>query len=252
MTKRLIALLLAMSLVLTLAACGSKTEEGPEEETIVEEEQATETMPEEEVNEETAGDVVVVEPEEEKSKVEKLPADSETKPEAENVPVKPEEEKPVAKPVQKPEENVPAETPEVETPVAGSVDLNAFYLSQIETYGENFPATMNVCGSVEMLDTFYPGLSAIGTNQMMIYQPMMGAVVCEIALVEVTNSADVDSVKAILQARIDAQVEGGAWYPESIEGWKSNSRVVANGNCVMMIAYSECDAVVDAFNGLFA
>jgi len=35
------------------------------------------------------------------------------------------------------------------------------------------------------------------------------------------------------------------------EGWKANSRIVTNGNCVMMIAYSECDAVVDAFNGLF-
>ena len=58
-------------------------------------------------------------------------------------------------------------------------------------------------------------------------------------------------VKAILEARKAYQVEGGAWYPESIEGWKSNSRVVANGNCVMLIAYSECDAVVDAFNGLF-
>ena len=58
-------------------------------------------------------------------------------------------------------------------------------------------------------------------------------------------------VKAIFQARIDAQVDGGAWYPETIEGWKNNSRIVVNGNCVMMIAYSECDAVVEAFNGLF-
>ena len=250
MNKRLIALLLAMRLMLTLAACGSKTEEAPEEDAVVEEE----TMPEEDVvieSEVVDPDVdVPAEPvEEEQVPVEMPTVDAETETPAQKPEeVKPEEE---AKPVQKPEENVPAETPEVEAPAAGSVDLNAFYLSQIETYGENFPATMNVCESVEMLDTFYPGLSAISTNQMMIYQPMMGAVVCEIALVEVANGADVDAVKAILQARIDSQVEGGAWYPESIEGWKSNSRVVANGNCVMMIAYSECDAVVSAFNGLF-
>ena len=241
MSKRLIALLLAMSLMLTLVACGSKTEEAPEEETIVEEE----TMPEEDVvieSEVVDPDVdVPAEPVEEEQSPVEMPTVGEKA-----------EETPNEVPVQKPEENVPAVTPEVEAPAAGSVDLNAFYLSQIETYGENFPATMNLCESTEMLDGFYPGLSAIDTKQMMIYQPMMGAVVCEIALVEVTNSADVDAVKAILQARIDTQVEGGAWYPESIEGWTNTSRVVANGNCVMMIAYSECDAVVSAFNGLFA
>lgn len=232
MTKRLIALLLAMCLMLTLSACGSKTEEAPEEEPAVEEEAP---LPEEE-------DVVI------ESEV--------VDPEA-DVPAEPveEEQAPVEMPTVTPEEVKPEEapvvTPEVEAPAAGSVDLTAFYQSLMDTYGENFPATMNLCESVEMLDSFYPGLSAIDTKQMMIYQPMMGAVVCEIALVEVTNSADVDAVKGMMQARIDAQVEGGAWYPESIEGWKSNSRVVTNGNCVMMIAYSECDAVVDAFNGLF-
>ena len=237
MTKRLIALLLAMCLMLSLAACGSKNEETTEDAPAVEEEAP---LPEEE-------DVVI------ESEV--------VDPEA-DVPAAPEEEQQPAvemptvdaevevKPEEAPEQK-PVETPEVEAPAAGNVDLNAFYLSLLDTYGENFPATMNLCESVEMLDGFYPGLSAIGTKQMMIYQPMMGAVVCEIALVEVQNSADVETAKSIMQGRIDAQVEGGAWYPESIEGWKNSSRIVANGNCVMMIAYSECDAVVSAFEGLF-
>ena len=110
---------------------------------------------------------------------------------------------------------------------------------------------MNLCESVEMLDAFYPGLSGLETKQLMIYQPMMGAVVCEIALAEAANEADVETIKGIFQSRIDSQVDGGAWYPESIEGWKNNSRIVANGNTIMMIAYSECDAVVEAFNALF-
>ena len=227
MMKRLFALLLAMSLMLTLVACGSKTEETPENEPAVEEEAP---LPEEE-------DVVI------ESEVVDPEADVPAAPEEEQEPA-------VEMPTVDAEEEVEEIVPD-EAPVAGTVDLNAFYLSLMDTYGENFPATMNVCESVEMLDGFYPGLSAIDTKQMMIYQPMMGAVVCEIALVEVADSADVDAVKAMMQARIDTQVDGGAWYPESIEGWKSNSRIVVNGNCVMMIAYSECDAVVDAFNGLF-
>ena len=117
-------------------------------------------------------------------------------------------------------------------------------------YGENFAANANIV-EYGMLDDLYPGMSNISTNQLVIYQPMMGAVVCEIALAEVTNASDVSAVKGIFQARIDAQVNGGAWYPESIEGWKNNSRIVTNGNYVMMIAWQYCDDAVSSFNNLF-
>ena len=247
--KKLIALLMVLTMILSLAACGKKEEPA-----------APETP---EVETETPEAEVPVDPEVEDTVIEMEPADPEA-----DVPAAPTEEPdvPAAMPTV-PE--TPAVTPEVpvepekpaepetpvapapEAPAAGSVDLNAFYLSLLDTYGENFPATMSLCESQELVDAFYAGLSAIGTKQLMIYQPMMGAVVCEIALVEVENAADVDAVKAILQGRIDAQVEGGAWYPESIEGWKNNSRIVVKGNCIMMIAYSECDAVVSAFEALF-
>jgi hypothetical protein len=130
------------------------------------------------------------------------------------------------------------------------VDLNAFYESVANSYGENWPFMMLAEG--EMLDGFFPGLSAIATKQCYAYLPAMSAVAAEVVLVEVENASDVEAVKTILQARIDAQVDGGAWYPETIEGWKANSRIVVNGNCIMMAMYSEVDAVVDSFNGLFA
>ena len=145
----------------------------------------------------------------------------------------------------------PEETP-AESEGAAEIDLAAFYTALCDKYQENFPANMSLAEMPEMLDGFYPGMTEIETKQLEIYQPMMGAVVCEIALVEVANEADVAAVKEILQARIDAQVDGGAWYPDSIEGWKNNSRIVDNGNYVMMIAYSGCDEIVDAFNALFA
>ena len=242
--KKLTALLLAMSLCLALSACGAK-ETAPE-------------APEAPAASTEAPDVTVELPEMDPDV--DVPAASTEGPISDVTPEVPAES-------ETPEVNAPGsegpsepETPsvEVEEPaapempaVSSGVDLNGFYTSVCTTYGENFPANMNLCESVEMLDAFYPGLSGLETKQLMIYQPMMGAVVCEIALAEAANEADVETIKGIFQSRIDSQVDGGAWYPESIEGWKNNSRIVANGNTIMMIAYSECDAVVEAFNALF-
>ena len=235
--KKLTALLLAMSLCLALSACGAK-ETAPE-------------APEAPAASTEAPDVTVELPEVDPDV--DVPAASTEGPEEIEMPTVPAE--PGSEGPSEPVVETPAETPEENTPEApaapAGVDLGAFYTSLTQTYGENFPANMNLCESVEMLDAFYPGLSGLETKQLMIYQPMMGAVVCEIALAEAANEADVETIKGIFQSRIDSQVDGGAWYPESIEGWKNNSRIVANGNTIMMIAYSECDAVVEAFNALF-
>ncbi|MBR4304130.1 MAG: DUF4358 domain-containing protein [Clostridia bacterium] len=131
------------------------------------------------------------------------------------------------------------------------IDLFSFLYDLTQHYGENFPANMAVSDDMDMLEMTYPGLKDIETVQLYAYQPMMGAVVCEIVLVEVANETDVEAVKTILQTRIDNQVAGGAWYPASIEGWQKDSRIVTNGNFIMMIAYSECDEVVSMFNDLF-
>ena len=240
MTRKLTALLLALVLVMSLAACGAKKEEAPAVEPEVETEAPAPETPNVEIELEEAdpGVDVPAEPTEEPGVMPEMPT---VEPETEETP-EVESETPAEK---------PAETPAAPSAPAGSVDLNAFYTSLVDTYGENFPANMNLCEMEEMLEGFYPGLAAIPARQMTVYQPMMNAVVCEIALIELENAADVEAVKAILQTRIDEQVAGGAWYPESIEGWKNNSRIVVNGNFVMMIAYSDCDAVVEAFNGLF-
>lgn len=147
------------------------------------------------------------------------------------------------------EPEAPAQ-PEQSAPAAGVVDLNAFVMSLAEQHGENFAANANVV-EFGMHTDLYPGIADINTKQLVIYQPMMGAVVCEIALAEVADAADVEAVKTIFQSRIDTQVDGGAWYPESIEGWQNNSRIVTNGNFVMMIAWQYCDEAVSAFNDLF-
>ena len=183
-------------------------------------------------------------------------AETETETEAEEETTAPEteaEEETTAPETEVEEESTPeTETEPEEAPAAEG--LNAFVESIANANPENWPAMMPL--DSEALGAFYAGLNDIATKDCVVYMPMMSSVVCEIALVEVENEADVQAVKDIFQARINYQVgdetnPGGAWYPESIEGWKNNSRIVVNGNCVMMIAYSECDAVVDAFNGLF-
>ena len=245
MKKNIFALFLAAAMCLSLAACGAKKEDAPVSPPAASQPAASVEDPGVDVPAEpTEGPVADAMPE--------VPAEPET-PEVNepgsNGPSQPVEPTPApeAQPEQTPEQPAPEQGAE-----AASADLNAFYQSLVQSYGENFPANMDLCEMVEMLDGFYPGLSGLETKQLMVYQPMMGAVVCEIALVEVANAADVETVKGIMQGRIDSQVDGGAWYPESIEGWKNNSRIAVNGNCIMMIAYSECDAVVEAFNGLFA
>ena len=255
MKKKLTALLLALSLTLTLTACGGDTQV-PAEDTI-----GAET------GETVSGDADLAEPDDgeaDDAQDDTQTSEDETGAETEKEPVQPES---TSKPVEKPAETKPAETtptqkpqenakPETEQPTAKSVDLSAFYQSLLDTYGAEFPADANVSDNAELLDSFYPGLSGVATRQVVIYQPMMSSVVCEIVLVEVENAADVQTVKDICQARIDYQVgdgtrPGGAWYPESMEGWENDSRIVSNGNYVMLIAYSGCDAVVSAFNGLF-
>lgn len=129
-----------------------------------------------------------------------------------------------------------------------------FYVGLIQKYS-GFNATMAVEG--DYLTNYYPGLSKIATKQQAIYTTMMSAAVCEIAVVEVKNAADVQKVKDIFQARVDYQVgtddaPGGAWYPASIEGWKTGSRIVSKGNYVMLVAFPDgADQIVADFNREF-
>ena len=102
--------------------------------------------------------------------------------------------------------------------------------------------------SGEILDSYYPGMSEVDTKQCLIMGTMMSMNNGEFCLVEVSNSSDVETVKAILQSRVDYMAESGAWYPGPTELWTNSSRVVSNGNYVMMVVHENCDDIVDAFN----
>lgn len=140
----------------------------------------------------------------------------------------------------------PQPTPEP-TPEPSKVDLSAFYSSVTSKY--QMPSL--TLADTALMDNYYSGLSGVAAEQCKVYVNMMSMNMGEIALVQVKNSGDVAKVKSIFQARIDSMVNGGAWYPEPTELWTNKSRVVSNGNYVMMVVGENSDSIVKDFNALF-
>ena len=106
-----------------------------------------------------------------------------------------------------------AETPsEPETPAAENVDLQSFFDTINTAYEMPFMMAVDSTG----LDSFYAGLTGISTQQLVVYQcGMSPASAGDVALVQVSDSADVEAVKAIFQARIDYMTgaDGGMPVP---------------------------------------
>lgn len=104
----------------------------------------------------------------------------------------------------------------------------------------------------QILDASYAGLSALDLEQCLAYVSMMSINNTEMVLVQAKSADDVAKVKEIFQARIDAMVGGGAFYPETTEIWTNNAEIVENGNYVALVVSSDKDAIVEAYNALFA
>ena len=139
------------------------------------------------------------------------------------------------------------------------VALNSLYAGWAEEYHWTEDAAssteedllmMNVEG--ETLESYYPGLADLATEQLVAKAPMMSSVVNEIVLAQCATEEDAAAAAAILQDRVDAQAEGGAWYPESMEAW-SNAQVIQEGSYVAMIASSQYqDELAASFQEQFA
>ncbi|MBQ3557195.1 MAG: DUF4358 domain-containing protein [Oscillospiraceae bacterium] len=137
-------------------------------------------------------------------------------------------------------------------PAGGAADVNLeeFYQT-IFTDPENAPAMGPM--DAEMLEAFYPGLTAVALKQTVAYMPMITAVPCEIVMVECENAADVDAVKAIFEARIDTMVNDHFNYPAVIEAWEKEATVVSGGNYVaMLVVNGMTEQIVNNFNAAIA
>lgn len=133
------------------------------------------------------------------------------------------------------------------TPSTDKVDLADFYSTVTSSY--EMPG-MTLADS-QLMDQYFAGLSDVATEQSQVYVNQLTMNMGELALVQVKDKKDVDTVKAIFQARIDSMAQGGAWYPQCVELWTNNAQVVSNGNYIMMVASEDCDSIVKDFNALF-
>ncbi len=130
-------------------------------------------------------------------------------------------------------------------------DLNQYYEDFMASLGtDNAPAMMDV--DTDLVGQVYPGLETYGTKQSVLKTAAITAVPFEFAMVELEDAAHAQAVADIFQARIDAQIEGGAFYPMTVEGWQK-AEVITNGAVVALICAGEQQAdAVSAFNALFA
>ena len=217
MKKKILALTLALALSLSLAACGGKDAPGQD---------ADSGVPEVNAPEDDA----------------------------------PEDDAPEGGGTDAPDASAPENggTDSTETETSEEINLSAFYNTLRE--GNIWPELMDLTTDAnmkELLDSYYPGLAEIAAKQRRVYIAALSAAVGEFALVEVENAEDVQAVEDIFQARIDYQVgddatPGGAWYPETIEGWKTKSRIVSHGNYVMLAVGDASASAVEEFEALFA
>lgn len=118
------------------------------------------------------------------------------------------------------------------------VDLTGFYNSLATEYGWDDNTMANLTDDPELLEMYYPGLSEINTTQLIAKAPMMSSVVNEFVFLQCETEEDAAKAAEILQTRITAQAEGGAWYPESMEAW-GRGVVDQQGTYVAMIASAE-------------
>lgn len=138
-----------------------------------------------------------------------------------------------------------------ETVQEDAPDLQQYYDDFMASLEDNAPTMADTNEDASYVDAFLPGLNDIELKQSVLRMALTSIVGFEFDLVECANESDVETVQSIFQARIDNQVNGGAFYPETTESWE-NASLLVNGNVVALIVTGEYqNEAVDAFNALF-
>ena len=136
---------------------------------------------------------------------------------------------------------------------AAALSISDFYTTLQGKY-DGLGAMMAMEG--ELLSNYYPGLSDIAAvEEIYIQETMISVANVAVGLVKLSANAsqdDVAAVQNVLQARIDTQAGGGAWYPASCETW-GQGVITSTSNVVGMFVYpDEAQAMADLFTESFS
>ncbi len=122
---------------------------------------------------------------------------------------------------------------------ASAPSVSEFYTTLSGSYD-----VLESLGAVEgeVLEATYPGLaSAAGVEDVMVMEPVISFSTVAVALVKLSDGADaaqVQAVKDILQARLDSQADGGAYYLGASDAW-AKGVVVSAGDYVGMFVHAD-------------
>lgn len=225
-TRNILSLLMALLLMFSLVACAGNTDDKNDaannNDSAVEDNASDNTVTDEPTaDDETVEDV----PAEDETTDDVIPEDETTEPEVEDDTTEPDAE---------------GDAPAAEGTLA------AFF----NTLTENFEMAMLADMDRDLIDAYLPGLNDITLVQSVMKMPMMSAVVCEIYMVECENTDDAAKVAEIFEARKQAQVDGGAWYPESIATWEL-TEIVVSDNFVALFAHPNAADMAAEFDAAF-
>lgn len=136
---------------------------------------------------------------------------------------------------------------------ASGPSLSGFFSTLQSTY-EGLSRMMVM--DTQLLDSYYPGLTDVAAvEEILIQETAMSMANMAVGLVRLSDSAsaeDILKVQSILQSRITAQANGGAFYPASCETWE-NGVITSVSNCVGMFVYpDEANAMATLFTDTFS
>ncbi len=127
-------------------------------------------------------------------------------------------------------------------------------LSAVELY-ENILKDITITDEIgelppDGLEDLYVGLDKKMLTDSIVMLPLMSSQITEIAVFQVKDISNLETVKAAAEKRLDAIQNGGAFSPSQIE-IANQGKVLSNQNYVVLIVDPEINRIVTNFNKLF-
>ncbi len=102
--------------------------------------------------------------------------------------------------------------------------------------------------SVDLKKVAEDAIASIDSEDVIL--PPVAGNACELVMAEAASPADAETVRSILQNRVDSAANDTV-YPDNAEGWKNGAVVTVNGNYVVMAVLPSGVEMPAAFKAQF-